>query len=194
MGKKDKKAAVDKPVKAKKDKKAGADKGYASQSENWNTFAAQLKSLGLKLKDIKPDGNCLFRSIADQLEGQPDRHRDYRQAIVEYMESNADDFAPFIEGDFSQYLKKMGRDSHWGGNMELVAASRRFRRHITIHQLNAPRLDIRCLEEKAGAIHLSYHDGEHYSSVRSGDDKLWGQPTPIELDARLSKAEKDGKG
>lgn len=41
--------------------------------KNWRLFAEQLKGFGLVLRDIQGDGNCMFRSIADQLEGHQDK-------------------------------------------------------------------------------------------------------------------------
>lgn len=38
-------------------------------------------------------------SIADQMDGDPNRHDHYRQRICDYMENNEDDFAPFVEDD-----------------------------------------------------------------------------------------------
>ena len=39
------------------------------KKSNWNLFATQLASFGLTLRDAKADGNCMFRALADQLEG-----------------------------------------------------------------------------------------------------------------------------
>jgi OTU domain-containing protein 3 len=76
----------------------------------------------------------------------------------------------------------MSRDATWGGNLELVAASRRFDCHIAIHQLGAPRLMIRN-EALANAriIHVAYHDEQHYSSVREAADRHSAEPTNIKV-------------
>jgi len=59
----------------------------------------------------------LFRSIAYQLEGNEKLHRKYREAAVDYMTLNKDDFAPFIEDDetIDQYLDDIAKDGEWGG-------------------------------------------------------------------------------
>lgn len=55
-----------------------------------------------------------------------------------------------------------------------------FRIHIVIHNLGAPRFEMRNWEDKnARTIHLSYHDNNHYSSVRNASDTLWGNPSTI---------------
>lgn len=55
------------------------------------------------------DGNCLFRTIADQLEGNEKLHQKYRQEAVAYMMSTEETkgfFGAFIEDDetLDQYL------------------------------------------------------------------------------------------
>ena len=45
------------------------------------------------------DGNCLFRSVADQLEGNEKLHRKYRQDAIDHITAHQDDFSPFIEDD-----------------------------------------------------------------------------------------------
>ena len=67
------------------------------------------------------DGNCLFRAIADQLEGNEKLHRKYRSDAVEYIRENQEQFAPFIEDDetIDQYMADMEKDSTWGGQIEI---------------------------------------------------------------------------
>ena len=40
----------------------------------FNEFNQELKVLGLKLRDVGGDGNCLFRSISDQVDGNETTH------------------------------------------------------------------------------------------------------------------------
>lgn len=68
--------------------------------QTWTAFAEQLYAIGLRLRKIEADGNCLFRSVADQIEGDPSKHMEYRNATVEYMRENPADFQPFIDTDF----------------------------------------------------------------------------------------------
>lgn len=46
-------------------------------------------------------------------------------AIVEYMLSRPDEFAPFLDDDededLNTYLRRMSKDAEWGGNLELAA-------------------------------------------------------------------------
>jgi OTU domain-containing protein 3 len=67
------------------------------------------------------DGNCLFRSFADQLEGNECSHTIFRKSAIEYMIEHQDHFKFFIEDDksFENYIKEMSTDGIWGGNLEI---------------------------------------------------------------------------
>lgn len=41
--------------------------------------------------------NCLFRALADQLNGDNKVHGRHRKDVVEYMKNHKDDFAPFLD-------------------------------------------------------------------------------------------------
>jgi hypothetical protein len=92
---------------------------------------------------MNSDGNCLFRSLSDQLNGDHGNgHAELRTEVCDYMKENKDDFTLFLvmdqndEGDnkddedapdFESYIKGMRQDGEWGGNLELVAAARIYR-------------------------------------------------------------------
>ncbi|XP_010444683.1 PREDICTED: OTU domain-containing protein 3-like isoform X2 [Camelina sativa] len=161
-------------------------------------FRVQLDALGLKIIKVTADGNCFFRSLADQLEGNEDEHNKYRNMVVQYIVKNREMFEPFIEDDvpFEDYCKTMDEDGTWAGNMELQAASLVTRSNICIHRSMSPRWYIRNFEDtRTRMIHLSYHDGEHYNSVRSKEDACEGpaRPVVIEADAKVSAASKQAK-
>ncbi|XP_075652820.1 OVARIAN TUMOR DOMAIN-containing deubiquitinating enzyme 7 isoform X2 [Castanea sativa] len=104
-------------------------------------FRAQLDALGLKIVHVTADGNCFFRALADQLEGNEEEHKKYRGMVVEYIM-----------------------------NM-------------------SPRWYIRNFDERGACmVHLSYHDEEHYNSVRLKEDPCDGPARPIiiKADADLS--------
>ncbi|KAL0424174.1 UNVERIFIED_CONTAM: OVARIAN TUMOR DOMAIN-containing deubiquitinating enzyme 7 [Sesamum radiatum] len=48
-------------------------------------FRAQLDVLGLKIIEVTADGNCFFRALADQLEGNEDEHEKYRNMVVRFI-------------------------------------------------------------------------------------------------------------
>ena len=80
-----------------------------------------MNKLGLRIKEVGADGNCLFRSFSDQMEGNEGNHYIYRQSAIEYMIDHQDHFKFFIEDDkpFDGYIKEMSLDGTWGGNLEI---------------------------------------------------------------------------
>lgn len=154
-------------------------------------FRTQLDALGLKVIEVTADGNCFFRAMADQLEGNEDKHEKYRKMVVHYIVKNRENFEPFIEDEvpFDDYCKSMEKDGTWAGHMELQAASLVTHSNICIHRKSSPRWYIKNFSDRdAQMIHLSYHDWEHYNSVRLKEDTCNGPARPIiiKADADLS--------
>eukprot|EP01122_Echinamoeba_exundans_P002502 TRINITY_DN12443_c0_g1_i1.p1 TRINITY_DN12443_c0_g1~~TRINITY_DN12443_c0_g1_i1.p1 ORF type:complete len:417 (+),score=71.20 TRINITY_DN12443_c0_g1_i1:3-1253(+) len=170
--------------------------GDASWKTAWNKFSEQLAALNLTIKDVAGDGNCLFRAIADQIEGDPNNHANFRARIVNYIRQNEEDYAPFIEDDrtLDAYLAEMSRNAVWGGHLEIHAASMLWNVNVCIHQLDQPRWEMRNHDGNVRFIHLSYHDGEHYSSVRRRDEPAShsGAPLPIRLEQGIPWSETHG--
>lgn len=46
-------------------------------------YQSQIEQIGCRIKFIEGDGNCLFRSLADQLEGRPQDHSSVRTQVRE---------------------------------------------------------------------------------------------------------------
>ena len=157
-------------------KKRGKKAQYAQQL---TAYSEQLAKLQLYIRDITGDGNCLFRAIADQICSNEHQFHAMRETLCDFVEASRDDFEPFIEDDepFDDYLDRMRQNGEWGGNFELAAAVQCFGVNIVVHNFQAPRYQLTChnpgaaLEDVGGGtIHLSYHDGEHYNSVRIEGD------------------------
>ena len=60
---------------AKRNKREMDLKMYADDMEK---FKLQLAPNCLKVFEIEGDGNCMFRAIADQLDGDQNQHYQYR--------------------------------------------------------------------------------------------------------------------
>ncbi|KAI3777120.1 hypothetical protein L1987_46914 [Smallanthus sonchifolius] len=177
-------------IKKSKPNKHPNTKKNGKQSEI-SEFRAQLDALGLKIIDVTADGNCFFRALADQLEGDEDMHEKYRKMVVQYIMKNRESFEPFIEDEvpFDDYCQSMEKDGTWAGNMELQAASLVTHSNICIHRKSSSRWYIKNFSDfDAKMIHLSYHDWEHYNSVRLKEDPCNGPTMPITIkaDADLS--------
>lgn len=132
---------------------------------------AQLGSFGLTVRDIPGDGNCLFRALGDQLDGHTGNHLKHRLDTVRYMINHRGHFEQFIDVPFDRYVNDLSRPGTYAGQDALVAFARLHEVNIIIHQLNRPLWKIQGTEDSnAPELHLSYHNGEHYSSVRRFGD------------------------
>jgi len=161
--------------------------GDAEWKSDFLKFSDQLEAIGLTIKDVAGDGNCLFRSMSDQFTGDPNNYANYRRQICDYIYHNREDFEPFIEDDepFEEYIARMRRNATWGGHLEIQACSILYQVNITIHQINQPRWELGFPGNAIKTIHFSYHQGQHYSSVRMiGDVSRNGPPAPIELNIK----------
>jgi len=167
----------------KKERQAAMEGGF----DDFLSLNKQLGTLGLSLKQIPGDGNCLFRALGDQLDGQVQEHLGHREAVVRYMRKHRDDFEPFVEDDisFDDHLSSLSEQGTFGGNDAIVAWARLHQCTVVIHQLNKPLWQI---HGGVGGfpggweVHISYHNGDHYNSVRRiGDDGGHGPPQRIRL-------------
>lgn len=86
--------------------------------------------------DIEADGNCLFGSVSDQLyHDHGNMQEEVRHEVCDYIEAMREEFENFLMleeddediADFDSYVQAMRKDGEWGGNVELVAASRLYR-------------------------------------------------------------------
>ncbi|MEQ2182664.1 hypothetical protein GOODEAATRI_024599 [Goodea atripinnis] len=84
------------------------------------SFSNQLQALGLKLREVPGDGNCLFRALGDQLEGHSRGHLRLRQETVQYMMSHRQDFEPFINGAEKQVCRELHIAYRYGDHYDSV--------------------------------------------------------------------------
>lgn len=105
-------------------------------------------------------GNCLFRSLSDQLYNTTKRHGEIRQRIVEYLRTHRSHFEPFVlanveddvirsqpttrssrsrkssvdQDSFEVYLENMAKPNTWGGDIEITAFCEVFDKDVLIHR------------------------------------------------------------
>lgn len=127
---------------------------------------------GLTIKQMRGDGACLFRAVADQIYGDEEMHADVRRLCLDYMEKNRDHFSQFITEDFSKYIARKRRNDEHGNHVELQAISEIFSRPIEIYEycvepknIFNPRIDPSSSSQPNPPIRLSYHGAIHYNSV-----------------------------
>ncbi|CAA7401095.1 unnamed protein product [Spirodela intermedia] len=126
------------------------------------TLEKKLEPLGLVIREIKPDGHCLYRAVEDQLARGPDHHisphgyLELRRMVATYMRENASEFLPFFlseskaEADsgeslpevFERYCDEVEHTAAWGGQLELEALTHCLKRHIVIFSGSFPEVEM----------------------------------------------------
>jgi len=117
---------------------------------------------------MKEDGNCLFRSVADQIYGDEEMHNIVRAMCMDYMVKERDHFSQFMTEDFDAYISRKREDKCYGNNIEMQAFTEVFGRPIEVYsgRGDAPiNIFNGSYSTDNPAILLSYHGGNHYNSV-----------------------------
>jgi OTU domain-containing protein 6 len=158
------------------------------RAKEQETMEVAIKSRGLKMKEIRADGHCLYSAVADQLsmrsiglaprirpqiaQGE-EPYRTVRRTAAEYITENKDDFEPFLEESLNEYVRKVGETGEWGGQLELAALAKAYGVDISVLDGNGGVHEIEGAEQKGEdrRIWLAYYRhgfglGEHYNSLR----------------------------
>lgn len=141
----------------------------SEEEQDLQAFSASLHRRKLTIRDVANDGNCFFRAVSDQLYGSEQFHDKLRQRACDYLLRNKHSFKDFIDDEqsFDEYVADKRNDGVWADNLELQAISMACGVNIRVHQSGNPSYDIRNHPAPdTTAIHISYHFGEHYASVR----------------------------
>ena len=141
-------------------KKTGLSSTLKNSSENKNI-------------NKEGDGNCLFRSVSDQMDNNQNNYKLYREMCINYMKENKDEFIPFIEDDepYDKYISRMEEDGEWGGNLEIYALSKVLNANFYIYIHKHPMYIVNNFEKPKKNILLTYHEGKHYNSLRKLEEK-----------------------
>ncbi|KAI8817853.1 uncharacterized protein EV422DRAFT_499646 [Fimicolochytrium jonesii] len=147
-----------------------------------NVIANMLGPMNLRIKQIPPDGHCMYNAIVDQLgaKGAADgkTYKDLRRIAADFLRGHPDDFLPFLvtdagdmftPEDYTAYCDDVENTAAWGGQTELQAISRALERPIHVVQMGTPVLKIG-EDLDADPLFVSYHRhayglGEHYNSL-----------------------------
>lgn len=158
-----------------------SDLGGASMSAavTEQDFVQQLHQRGLELRQMKQDGNCLFRAVADRVYGDAEMHDVVRRLCLDHMERERDHFSPYITQDFDDYILRKRRPMTFGNHVEIQAISEIYNRPVEVFDargdartpmniFQAPTED----ESSAPAavarsqpLRLSYHGRSHYNAL-----------------------------
>jgi len=187
--------------------KKGRGKGRTKQDKHWNkyfqSFQDFLQPKGVCMKDVDGDGNCQFRSIADQLDGDENGHAQYREMAVDYITKNKEYFAMFLPDDenIDEYIKDMSESGTWGGHFELVALSNVLNVKFCLYLKDEDCYMVKSSEKDlkgVKVVHLAYHVDQHYSSVRKIGDEAQGPaeevPIPEEVQSDSESEEDSTEG
>ncbi|CZS88812.1 uncharacterized protein RAG0_00426 [Rhynchosporium agropyri] len=138
-----------------------------------------LAGQGLKALSVEGDGNCLFRSLSDQMFGHPDEHLAIREKVVKFMRKNPGDFEVWIteenmrvrnapkrklspkrytkgptsgeKSTWERYLVKMATPKAYGGQQEIKAFARAFDMDVRVHTQSQHQHDPYRADDNTGA-------------------------------------------
>eukprot|EP00914_Ancora_sagittata_P022268 GHVO01044212.1.p1 GENE.GHVO01044212.1~~GHVO01044212.1.p1 ORF type:complete len:646 (+),score=127.30 GHVO01044212.1:209-1939(+) len=143
----------------------------------------------LQIRKMLSDGNCLFRSMSDQLFGTPDFHCLIRTKCMDHVENRRDHFEPFIPDEcFVDYVHRLRQLGEWGDDIEIQAASELYEAIVKIYRIDTtvdqnnnqtiiltPLRTLRESTERANTltIRLGYHGNNHYDSVMAVENGDW---------------------
>ncbi len=157
-------------------------KGQGNTHENspeWDAYFKEYQEIlnkkGVYMRDVQSDGNCLYRAVADQIEGSEKDHKKYRENVVSYLTQHKDYFKMFLldTEDIDSYIRHQSKDGSWGGHFELVALSALLNVRFGVHMKDKDSVLVQYDESTQGdkrVLHIAYHVGEHYSSIRKIGD------------------------
>ena len=131
-----------------------------------------ISNNGLQFKHyaINGDGNCYFRSVAVWMYGGECYHARVRKEIVEYVVLAWDRLQEDVQMCYPQckskdeYVRFMGRNSEYAGQLESVAAAQLYQRPICIYNVSSNSFIVERASVEAGnpiLLWFSFHE-KHY--------------------------------
>ena len=93
----------------------------------------------MPFKDVRADGNCLHRCVAQGIYGQEESHAVVRTEICDRLEESRQYYQYFILDDesFEGYINTMRRDGVRMDNFAITAACAVYNYNIIVRELNA---------------------------------------------------------
>ena len=83
-----------------------------------------------KLKEIKGDGNCLFRALAY---GTEELHDTMRRLLVKLVKMNTEIFRPYVfHKTLEDHIDNMQHNRKWGTQVELIASASLFEMDVFV--------------------------------------------------------------
>nr|ODO02809.1 hypothetical protein L204_01550 [Cryptococcus depauperatus CBS 7855] len=144
---------------------------------------SEITRLGLTLRDVQGDGNCLFRCLSDQLYGTEKHHLEMRKLVCDYLYLHKDTMQGFVvpfmrEGEeYDGYVERMRQSKQFGSHIEIQAAARIFKRDIRV-VMSTASFTIPWYAESP-SLHVARKHG-HTHRRDSVDDIPDSIPSPID--------------
>ena len=148
-------------------------KGKKSKGEE-EKLAERLRALGLRIRDVGGEGNCLFLSISDQYFGSSDKHQLVREIIAQYIASHAAHYSQFIVGmSVEEYVRQVSMDGVWGDHIDIHAFANALNVKVVVvessEQNEVTIVSPDCPNEDTGLIVIGHIGQFHFVSVRQKD-------------------------
>jgi len=161
--------------------------GGGGNKPNLKQLQNQLSTLGLSLRDVSSDGNCLFRAVADLIEDREDNHKFYRDLAISFIRNNKHAFVKFLPENekIDSHIQNMSKDGSWAGHIEILVLCACLNVRFRLFMLDKPPLTIGLANSQVGSnkmLHLAYLENQHYLSVRKTDDNSKFPAEPVQLD------------
>lgn len=129
--------------------------------------------------DIKPDGNCLFASIADQLKIRQNVEttiQALRTKAAAHIRNDPDTFVPYLFDEdtmsmknIDEYTEKIEKTAAWGSDLEILALAKEYDTPVSVMMSGRSTLKINedGVNEELKLVYYkhSYALGEHYNSL-----------------------------
>lgn len=157
-----------------------ADKQPDLRGMEQESISKLCEMRNLKEFDIKPDGHCLFASIADQLKERHDIDvgvDELRKLAADHIKKDPDTYTPYLFDettmsmrDLDGYCNDIANTAMWGSDLEILALSKEFNCPISV--MMSGRADLKVNEDGLNSpLVLCYYKhsfalGEHYNSLR----------------------------
>lgn len=157
--------------------------GPSDEALESDVLRARLAPLGLRVKDIRADGHCLYRAIDDQLAsvhgaGHEGGYQGLRRTCARALREDEDAYRPFADDcaddddKWRTYLHNVESTATWGGQLEIMALAKALGRRIQVFSATMPVVVMGEEFPPEGALRVAYHRhafglGEHYNSVES---------------------------
>ncbi|KAM4663882.1 OTU domain-containing protein 5 isoform 2-T2 [Discoglossus pictus] len=137
-----------------------------AEQEHWFEKTLQEKK-GFIIKQMKEDGACLFRAVADQVYGDQDMHEVVRKHCMDYLMKNADYFSSYVTEDFTTYINRKRKNNCHGNHIEMQAMAEMYNRPVEVYQYGTEPINTfhGIQQNEDEPIRVSYHRNIHYNSV-----------------------------